>query len=219
MEEQPKHKVDLLLTILLVLVTALIFGAIGFAYGQQFTDESNAINDKSSEDLVVNPVVSPTASVKSSATADVTANWKTYTNDTDKYSVKYPSTWTVGDSNGALAINSPENQQGAYEGYAPTVRLQVFASVSDYVNNGSPAVKSTKTLYEYAKGQDIGNTLRETTLDSKSAYEYEAGGLAGSYYHVVCEYNAKVYVVQIVSDKVSLTDIEKSIISTFQFTK
>jgi hypothetical protein len=99
------------------------------------------------------------------------------------------------------------------------VRLQVFASVSDYVNNGSPAVKSTQTLYEYAKSQDIGNTLRETTLDNKSAYEYEAGGFAGSYYHVACEYNSKVYVVQIVSDKASLTDIEKSIISTFQFTK
>jgi len=84
--------VRLITTIILILVTAMVFLGLGFWAGTQQV--------KNEAVTAVTATVSPTASavVSGTATADVTANWKTYTNDTYGFSFKYPSDWTVLDN-------------------------------------------------------------------------------------------------------------------------
>lgn len=167
-----------------------------------------------------------TNSAVDSANPDTTSSLlETYKNSTYSYSVQYPKSWTLKNEERFLSINSPDNQiikekidAGMYgEGYSPTVSIEYFASVSDYVNYGSPQATSTKTLYEYIQGQAISGTLKEITLGGKKAYEYEAGGLAGTYYNITCEFNSHVYSITIVAEKKLLSDAEKAIITSFQF--
>lgn len=102
MENEPKHKVDLYMTILLVLVSALIFGVLGFAYGQQIAKESAAlesstasVNYPSESTVTTSATVSATTSASATASTTSTADWKTYTNSEYGFSFKYPKDWTI----------------------------------------------------------------------------------------------------------------------------
>jgi len=72
--------------ILAILISAAAFGGVGYYLGTQKADKSTT---------TATATVTTTAS--GTATADVTANWKTYTNDTYGFSFKYPSGWTISD--------------------------------------------------------------------------------------------------------------------------
>lgn len=92
MEEKKIDGIKLTTTIILVLVTAALFLGVGFWAG-------GARNVSSTDDTTATATVSTTTTVSASSTstADITANWKTYTNDTYGFSLKYPSDWAVTD--------------------------------------------------------------------------------------------------------------------------
>lgn len=46
--------------------------------------------------------------IQPSPTPDPTANWKTYENSTDFYTVKYPPTWSITEENSTITITSNE---------------------------------------------------------------------------------------------------------------
>lgn len=210
-----------------ILTAGVVGGGVWYFLDQQATQDKNNLNTQISDlqTSLTKLKTTATSTTTIPTTTDATASWKTYTSDAFKYSIKYPSNWFVTADGNLLSVNSPENQAirdqtNAYnEGYAPTILIQYFASVSDYVNQGTPQVKSTKMLLEFIQGEANKNTLNEITLGGQKAYEYEAGGFAGNYYYIACEYTAKVYSTQIVSEKSALTATEKLILSTFQFTK
>ncbi|MCX6812461.1 MAG: hypothetical protein NTW79_02470 [Candidatus Berkelbacteria bacterium] len=202
-----------------VVLTIAVVGGGTYYYMQR-----KLTNDKNNLQSQINDLNKQISDIKSSPTF----GWKTYTNSTEGFGVKIPADWVTQVDGKNLSINSPENQAvrnkidsgGMYgEGYSPTIMIQYFSTVSDYVNQGSPQPKSTKTFYEFIRGDNMNTNLNEITLGGKKAYEYEAGGFAGTYYNIACEYQSAVFSVQIASEKKSLTDTEKIILSTFQFTK
>jgi len=70
MGNEPKNRVDLYMVILLVLAAALIFGVIGFAYGQQVATESAGLTNTTS---TVNYSASAVPSATKTTTATTTA--------------------------------------------------------------------------------------------------------------------------------------------------
>ncbi|MCX6809145.1 MAG: hypothetical protein NTZ65_00075 [Candidatus Berkelbacteria bacterium] len=216
--------------ILLIVATVLVFGYIGIWYGRENpkkeTETTATVSATAVSSATTSATTAKSATSSTSATPE-TASWKTYTNDTYGFSFKYPSDWTFQQDGTIINVNSPENQalknkidsNTMYgEGYSPTIMFRTFVSASDYVNQGNPSVKSTKTVSEYMSSIATANTFNETTLGGQKAYEDEEGGFAGSYYNITCEHNTTVFTTQIVSEKKSLTDTEQSILSTFQFT-
>jgi hypothetical protein len=83
-----------------IVAAAVLFGGLGYWAGHRKTATTAVIPTPP-----VPPVPEVSATVTPSATAtktaDVTANWKTYTNDTYGLSVKYPSGWK------ATVVNQP----------------------------------------------------------------------------------------------------------------
>jgi len=80
--------------VLLGVLVALVFGISGYYLGLK-----TGIDKKTSATATASATATSTAvasvSPKASATADETANWKTYTNDKYGFSFKYPNTWTI----------------------------------------------------------------------------------------------------------------------------
>lgn len=220
MENEPKHKVDLYMTILLVLVSALIFGVLGFAYGQQIAKESAAlesstasVNYPSESTATTSATASSVTSTSASATASTTstADWKTYTNSEYGFSFKYPGDYTKNDLENGVAINS-----GTSGGYERPNLITVQKTKTD------------KTFAQFLQTLNDGRTFFEqtaTTFAGKSAYEGVDAGLVNSY-GVYTESNGNIFGITLESgnkdtlteNKSALTETQKTILSTFQFT-
>jgi len=81
---------------LLIILGAIVLLGGGYALGKYYP------NLVGKEEATVTPTVAPSVErsvVKTvTATTDETANWKTYTNNKHKFSVKYPSDWQAKDN-------------------------------------------------------------------------------------------------------------------------
>lgn len=89
--KKPYSKEKIGVTIMLVGLTAAIFLAVGYWAGTQ------SVSLKQNEAATVTPAATTTATPQgsgtASTTADATAGWKTYANDTYGFSFKYPADW------------------------------------------------------------------------------------------------------------------------------
>ncbi len=101
MEEGKTKQIDghkIVMTTIFIVVTAVIFLAIGFMAGKNSaTSETTALESATA---------TSTVSINTSATADATVNWKTYANDKYSYSIKYPSSGWMPFNNDENAVDS-----------------------------------------------------------------------------------------------------------------
>lgn len=217
--ENPHLKVRPVLifwAIVVVLFTAAVFFMIGYNYGQDNppTTSSETVNSDSAGVPPVPEMPSATA------TTDVTADWKTYTNDTYGFSFKYPSAWNITtderstsepvydvifDTGNSKVYNAASRQMwiNIYKtsDAAPTTLAQEKATIQDNVDRGfrSATISDLKiggqdaVSYNYtdSKDQEIGN-LQYSVIDSST------------FYHLSFYNNAAT---------------ASQILSTFQFTK
>lgn len=142
---------------IIILLVLVILGVVGyFAYSKGYIN----INPSKST-----PTVNPQLDLTSSPTPDPTANWKTYTDSDNIFSIKYPSDWYY--------FVSSSNESGRYV---------IFSST---LGNTSP---QTRTLDEDARvyitytpntnSESVRNMLQGSALMKYEVKEISVSGKA-----------------------------------------
>jgi len=216
----PKEKsISLPLVILFVLVAAVAFAALGYWEGKKTTETTTT------DDTVPMPPVpgEPTESVTAttSTTADVTADWKTYTNDTYGFSFKYPSIWNLEegpsqtDPRRIIAVKSNEpNKNKVWPGSTTTnyyydqmiVNKETESSISDWIKS-----RLAGGVTDNSKMVSInGSEFTEIVPGSDPDYLAELKINDGTLFSIIFDW---------ANGRSDITTTQEQILSTFQFTK
>ncbi len=227
--QSPKSRTPLAV-VLSVVITALVVGAAVFVLTRRMGDNSQADLqarvDQLQSDLrdatanatnttnTANTSANTTATNTTNTTGEApeTASWKTYSNNTYKFSVKYPPTLIAdfSETSKMLSIYDPTKAR-------PNTVLTV---------NVTP---STKTLDQYIaslKDSSLIGNEQKTTLDGVIAYEGVDMGIL-SQYGVYTVYNGTEYLLRFMSNnkdtlpdvKDGLSTTQKLMLASFTFTK
>lgn len=206
--------------IISIVAAAVVFGAVGYFVGN---NKTTAVETAEETSIPTPPVPGePSSTTTISSTADVTANWKTYTNETYGVSFKYPSNFRTSeltDVPGGLevSINSENNLKMNNE----NVNLFNFnwhqnvaeaTTLSKFVSGISAASKTDTSVGKYS-------AVKATNINSSSVDQvvFDADGTIGSFYSRVkmLQDGGAITAAQTTTYN---TDFDQ-IISTFQLTK
>lgn len=105
--------ISTIMTVCLTFVVALALAAGGYYYINKQSQD-----DKAALQVQINTLTTDLAAAKKAGTTTTTsiAGWKTYTSATDKFSVKYPSTWVYDSSTpGILVFKASANDQWQFQ--------------------------------------------------------------------------------------------------------
>lgn len=158
MNERPqpnRQKNDAIKIIIIVVVCAFLFGTIGYVVGNKKTITPEIPVEPTITDDQSSPVVDETA------TPNTTANWKTYTNDTENYSIKYPSDWVA-------EYTARQNGDKIGDTKSLFISMTKIVPCSDYC---------APTPYSSALNIVATDISESETLDQ--AFEKRFGGLSG----------------------------------------
>jgi len=226
MSEKPKSNVGMM--VLLVILVAIVFGGIGYWLGGNNKTTSSTATASATATSTAVATVSP----KASATADETANWKTYTNDTYGFSFKYPASWTFtkGGGNDCQSIGyltSPETKKEYDELVAQGVEGGLPITLSDisfsYCDNVEAAdgnnPKKWTSFSDMVNDPSYYREQEEITFAGQTAYSVIEGGMM-DYYTILMERDGHIYSIGFGNreEKSKLSSTENKILSTFQFT-
>lgn len=161
----------------------------------------------------------PAATNSVTPNIDETADWKTYTNTKYGYSFKYPNSWNFMESpDKTRVIATPGDIDPVYDGAMNFVVH--YYTMHVYGGFSFDGHREYKNLNDYFSDEGITNQkIGETTLGGVKAYEVEIGGM-GINFGIVAERSNGIYEISFdVDRKANLSAEDKSIISSFQFTK
>lgn len=190
----------------LIILIIAILGIAGY-FGYQYFKTNY---------VPVSQVATTTASPSASPAVDITANWKTYTNSTEKFSFKYPSSWTI-DVSGDKGDDKGENiQVKLTKGQA---KIQIWANIvgiggmgQDY--QGTPVIFAGTNLFKYkvvgADDKTVRIGLTDQLTESLGVFQ-----INGKTYNFTLEYPKTL-------DQTQASELENEfglIISTFKFTQ
>lgn len=122
---------------------------------------------------------SATNSTKTATPSSVTKDWQTYTDSVYKYSIQYPSNWTIDKkitSDTRLLINSPEKIKSLqnpnnYEGYSgDDINIQVY---KDYKNS----LTKNQSLEEYFKSSGLFSNVKKIKIGNTNGYIVDEAGM------------------------------------------
>jgi hypothetical protein len=194
---------------------------IGLKYG----DDNSTNSSTSLVTATVSPAASASAtdSAATTTTADVTASWKTYTNDTYGFSFKYPNDWTTEEAKSydktvpVIRIASPETTKagGGYEGPAP-FDLSVY-----YYSTAASIDSKYSSILDYMNDKTVFvSGYNSINFAGQTAYDATEPGM-GSYYTINLDKNSHIFKLFFdrKGTKADLSPTENQILSTFQFTK
>jgi hypothetical protein len=160
------------------------------------------LNQNTNGTIVVNGNVN--SNVNSSAntnTAVDTTGWKTYTNTTYSYVIKYPTSWELGDSNPANVFFKNGAHGSAYEGGDTGIRIKFYNSPDDMATLKGP-VDGThySSLAQWIQANK--NYVPELAVVSSSflgltGYEAAWPAMAGEYGFFL-ERNGKIMVISLI---------------------
>jgi hypothetical protein len=219
--EPEEHKSPIVPIVLSVLVSALVFGGLGYYFGQ-----SMASNNTTQTTTYSSPTATATVATIATTTPTPTssaATTKAFENKDHGYSFKYPSDWvdvTTSYKGTDLTLFTPKTdyyakQPGTTE-VLPDVQMSYYATVKDLTKNET-------TLADYLKNQK--GTPNVVSYSSKKVggvdgYEVEVGGL-GDYKAYYVEKNGHLYTLEFPSSNFTAaigTD-QAAILASFTFTK
>lgn len=133
----------------LIILLGIIIALFAFGVGGYFLGANKNQTTPQSQQITVSPTISQPSPTNTpiSVESSTTASWKTYTSEKNKFSIKYPSSWTekgpVADSDNAIVYLNAGETFG--EGPEP-IRYYVWI----YSDNKLPNAKLTKeTVGEY----------------------------------------------------------------------
>lgn len=209
-----------------VIVSAIVFGALGYWLGGKN-------NTATTTTKTATATVTAAASVTATSTAtDVTAGWKTYTNDTYGVNFKYPSDWilkedTSNSCQSFASITSPATKaefdrlSAESKGDLPISAQDISFSYCKTIQeaDGNNPKKWTSFL-DMINDAGYYHGREEITFAGQSAYSVIEGGLL-DYYTILMERDGHIYRIGFGNkeSKEKVSTIENQILSTFQFTK
>lgn len=221
MMNEPEPKKDrghLIKVLVIVVLCAVLFGAIGYILGSKKTIKPEApVAETAIIEASEVPVVnSPTTST----TADVTANWKTYTNDTYGFSFKYPSGWTyITSSTDRDPLQVIVSTQGTINSEAdPSTTITLtsesvdsvvsvdesrYSATADYSKSTSTFAGQPATIIQYSSNERDSTNINKIVIFAKDNLTYVLGGITTDNLYTANESRAEF----------------DNILSTFQFTK
>ncbi|OGE71298.1 hypothetical protein A2617_04535 [Candidatus Daviesbacteria bacterium RIFOXYD1_FULL_41_10] len=163
------------------------------------------------------------------------ANWKTYTNDTYKFSLKYPPSYSIEEKSGidtklfSIIIKSPSPTPGG--GYPqPLVEVVVFENdandLSGWLNKHTttlsfddPAVSVANSPFFY---RGVKNK-KDSLLGGQKAVTFEASAFESFSNPTITEVDNYIIVLNLDNDNEvkdpNLKDIYPHVLSTFKFTQ
>lgn len=143
--ETKQSKSDSITIVAMAVFVLLALGAVAFLYYQNQQLKGILASYQTT------PSPAPTA------TADPTANWKTYTDSVHNISFKYPDTWTLDDKNANVDQNAQLILTKEQAKIAMALNMYGIGGAGrDY--QGEPVVFSGLNLYEYKVAQSYNNT-------------------------------------------------------------
>lgn len=140
---EPAQPKSMVMPILLsVLISAIVFGGVGYYIGQSMG--SNNIGTQTTTYTTPTPTATTTATATTSST-DETSNWETYSSSQNGFTFKHPANWEVVTTTGTEGVNFTARPKGITEpdkGYiAQTSSKSVDEKVKSYTggfaNNGA----------------------------------------------------------------------------------
>ena len=188
------------LLIILVIVIVLGGGYLVYAkYGKGTTTTA-------SPSPISAVTSSPSATVSPSASASVPADWKTYTNDTYIYLIKYPGDWKVSSDKGT---NSSAPKRVSWVDFGNSFSIEVlndYTSIDEWVNDQQNSDLG-KNLYTVKDIDLLGG------LPAKQLSTTVEGGAVRTGLH----YGKYVYVFHLIGES-KPTSVYDQILSTLDFT-
>lgn len=216
-----------------IIITAIIIGGGTYYYlnqkaEQEKTDLNNQISDLENE-----PVTSTITDENPNGPVDnqETVSWKTYKNGLYGFNLQYPSNWTLAEGvqggstdKSVVSLASPETTaafkaaNGKEGAYSDDFSIYYYISVADEAENKANNY-GAKTIDQLISTNPAIQKIGSTTLGGLPATDVYWSGL-GKYYAILAmkqDHLLKVWFSNI-DDKANLTDTEKKIISSVQFT-
>lgn len=151
----------------LIVIIAILFVAVLYLLYLNFNKPSTTATSLPKTGIITTETVSPTT--------NPTADWKTYTNTAFNYTVKYPSSWTIGVEGNAdpktffePSLDSPCNNQAGDVCSSMMISVQkpygTIQTLDDYANN----LTNTRTL-------DSPRLIskKQTTINGQDSIEIE----------------------------------------------
>jgi len=135
--------------------------------------EKECLSSKSATESAAN-------STKTATSSSIPKDWQTYTDSVYKYSIQYPSNWTIDKkitSDTRLLINSPEKIKSLqnpnnYEGYSgDDINIQVY---KDYKNS----LTKNQSLEEYFKSSGLFSNVKKIKIGNTNGYIVDEAGMA-----------------------------------------
>ena len=198
-----KTEVGKTMTWLLLAAAIAIIGLLGVYYWDTMQELDNTSLPSWVPVHHVTPT--PTTTVTPTTTTDATTGWKTYTNSTYGFSIKYPSSWTVKDTIQKSGSAIPAtNYLSVKKG---NTKIRIIVNVSGF-DMPKPEIEYT------AKVTNGKLTLSNRTINKDDS---SSGGM-GMIENRLSIYDFKINNnnYTIFADGVSSTDIEKEVVQIFE---
>lgn len=203
----------------IALAIAIMVGAVLVAGGWWYLNQSSTPETSVTMELPTTQKDSNMQSQKSLQPAttqtNATANWKTYTNATYGYRIKYPSDWSV-TSETVINKNLPSAVTISDPNKTHHVEIDVAVNAADLTARVR-AEKTTPVLPDYRQEQiTIGNNSHIAYLYETECDLGESAPLDCSQFRIyILGENDTVYILYASGDARTVSDLYQNIFSTF----
>ena len=154
--------------VVLILVIVVLIGVVGWmVYKNHHKDVASSANAGSTTKSVNTSKTSINNPVTATKSSSPTANWTSFTSQDGKFSLKYPSSWTV-------TTNCPSNQFDA----GPT---SSSAGVCNNNGNSNPEITIADTVHGCFPPASGSYSTQQVTVSGTSSKEYRYSSGATTY--------------------------------------
>lgn len=208
--------------VLLPVIIIALIGILGYFVYQNTKLQNVGVNSTSPSS------VPNTNFPKPSTTSDPTANWKTYEDTINKFSIKYPNGWSVSKQGGAfpwINIDSPDiAPKGSQDtSIGMSVGIQVFNMLQTITDNDLRQLVVDEGILKHFKVNIV--TEGYLSIQNHKMFKYEYNGIEPNYlFHfwgMNITNNQTIISVQITDTKqdksLNTTELANQILSSFKF--
>lgn len=219
------------ITLSVLLTAVVVGGGVWYFIDKKADEEKKQLNQRISDLEKQNTESQVTNENPEGPAANQQAiSWKTYKNGKYGFNLQYPSTWTITENAGSnydksvVSLASPEtvsafNAANGQEGiYSDDISVYYYISVADEAENKENNY-GARTIDQLITTNKAIEKIGSVTLGGLASTEVYWGGL-GKYYTILTMKDDHLFKTFFsnVSDKAKLTETEKKILSSFQFT-
>jgi len=164
-------------------------------------------------EMACNLTPTTTTATRSATTSSVSKDWKTYTDSTYKFSINYPSTWTINtkpSNNQVFSITSPEKIK-LPKTYPEYDYLKIY-----FYKNYQSSLTDGKAIESYLSNKTDFLSFSKTKIANIDGYLGNENGMSSNPYpeYFIVRGND---LFEISSDDQDFSEIEKQIINTLKF--